>query len=169
MAAKLDELARDIASRERDHFDRQRKFSQYIDQLRLVDDAHEFARNRGDNLLPRERTAATFDHRAVLGDFIGAVDVNGNVVDIVQILDVNAVRLQSICSLDRARDRAFYTALDFGKLVDEQVGSRSGADADPRIADSVFDRLARDSLFLPILRGAHCWTPTLAASVANEA
>src|SRR5437660_3058367 len=138
----LDQLASDIAPRERYHFYRQRKLSQDIDELRLIDDAYELARDRGDNLLAGERTATAFDHRAVLGDFIGAVYVYGNVVDVIQILDVNAMRFQSVRSFDRARDRALDAPLDFRELVDEQVGGRSGTDADPGVADNMLDRLA---------------------------
>src|SRR5207253_4766390 len=128
-----------------------RKVSQYVDKLRLIDDAHELARDRGDNLLARERTAAAFDHRAVLGDFIGAVDVDGNVIDIVQVLDVDAMRLQSVCRFDRARNRTLDASFDLRELVDEQVGSRPRADADPSIVDNMLDCFSCDRPFLLVL------------------
>ena len=42
-AAELDELARDVAARHRDHLDRQRELAEHADQLRRVDDAHELS------------------------------------------------------------------------------------------------------------------------------
>ena len=53
-------------------------------------------------------------------DFVGAVDVDRDVADVVELLDVDAVRLQPLGRLDRARDRALDPVLDLRELVDEE-------------------------------------------------
>ena len=79
LPAQQHELARDVAARHRDDLDRQRKLAEHRNELRRIDDADELARDRGDDLLARQRAAAALDHRAVLGHLVGAVDVDGNV------------------------------------------------------------------------------------------
>ena len=104
-----------------------------------------------DSLRALPPPAATLDHRAGRRDFVSAVDVDGNVADVVQLLDVDAVLLQPFRGAGGARDRALDPVLDPGQLVDEAVRRGTGADADPRVVDDVAQRLARDQLFLFVL------------------
>jgi hypothetical protein len=48
--AELRELADHARARHRDHFDRQGEAAEYLDQLRIIDDADETARRGGDDL-----------------------------------------------------------------------------------------------------------------------
>jgi hypothetical protein len=75
----------------------------------------EFSRDRRDDLLPRQRAAAPFDHRTVLGDLVGAVDVHRNVRDVVELVDIDPVALQPLGSLDRARNGALDPVLDLSR------------------------------------------------------
>ena len=127
--AALEHLAPDVAPRHGDHFERQWKFPQHRHELRGIDDAHELARHRGDDLLARERTATALDHLQVLGDLVGAIDVHRQLVDAVQIEDPDAVLSQPPGARFRSGHRAVDAALDAGKRVDEKVHRRAGADA----------------------------------------
>src|SRR6266849_8423817 len=91
MTAELDQLVRGEAARHGDHLDWQRKVPQHADQLRLVDDADELLRHRGDDFFPGQRAATALDHRAVLGHLVGAVDVDGQHVDRGELDHGNAV------------------------------------------------------------------------------
>ena len=104
-----------------------------------------------DDLLPRKCAAAALDHRAVFGHFIGAVDVDRHVGDVVQLLDEDAMALEPLGRLHRARDGTFDPMLDFRELVDEEIRRRAGADADDLVIYDVFDRLAGDGLLQFVL------------------
>src|SRR2546421_2523960 len=151
VTAELDQLLRGEAAGHGNHFDRQRKVAQHADQLRLVDDADEFLCHRGDDLFPRQRAAAALDHRAVLGHLVGAVDVDGQHVDRGELEHGDAVTLQPLCRLDRARHRTLDAMLDLRQLVDEKVSRRAAAHADVGIVDDVPDRFAGDEMFLLVL------------------
>src|ERR1700682_6354957 len=151
VSAKLDQLVRGEAARHRNYLDRQRKVAQHADQFRLVDDAHELLRHRGDDLFPGQRAAAALDHRTVLGYFVGAVDVDGQRVDGGELEHGDAVTLQPFRGLDRAGNRAFDAMLYLRQLVDEVVGGRAAAHANVGVVDDVLDRLAGDQMFLLVL------------------
>src|SRR5229473_3000729 len=85
LAAELHHLARNIGTRHRDHFDRQRKFSEHRHQLRFVCDANEPFRHRGDDFLARERSAPALSHGEMLGDLVGPVDVDRQLVDAIEV------------------------------------------------------------------------------------
>src|SRR5207253_8127425 len=127
MAAEPDELVRDVAPRHRNDLDGQRVATEYADQLRLIDDAHETLRDGRDDLLPGQRAAGALDHRAVRGGFVGAVDVDGKLVDAGQLDDRNAVSLEPVGGLDRAGDRTLDPVLDLGQLIDEVIRGGAGA------------------------------------------
>src|SRR6185369_3280674 len=152
LAAEQHELPRHVASRHRYHFDGQGKLAEDADELRLVGDADELSRDSRHDLFARQRAAATLDHGAPLGHFVGAVHVDGNVVHTVEILDVDAVPMQPLGRLDRARHGTLDPMLDLRELVDEEVGGRPGADAHHRIVGDVPERLAGDRLLLYVLR-----------------
>ncbi len=107
VAAHLDDLAADVAARHRDHLDRQRELAEHRHELGRVADAHKTARDRGNDLLARERAAAALDHVQVLGDLVGAVDVDRKIVDAVELDDADAVLLQPLGARFRGRDRTF--------------------------------------------------------------
>src|SRR3984893_3848384 len=151
VAAELDQLVRGEAAGHGNHFDWQWEVPQYADQLRLVDDADEFLRHRGDDLFPGQRAAAALDHRAVLGHLVGAVDVDGQHVDRGELEHGDAVSLQPLCRLDRACHRTLDAMLDLGQLVDEKVGRRAAAHTDIGIVDDILDRFAGDQMFLLVL------------------
>src|SRR6266403_462278 len=77
---------------------------------------------------------------AVLGHLVGAVDVDGQHVDRGEVEHGDAVTLQPLCRLDRARHRTLDAMLDLRQLVDEKVGRRAAAHADVGIVDDVPDR-----------------------------
>src|SRR6202521_72855 len=151
VTAELDQLVRGEAAGHGNHFDWQREVPEHADQLRLVDDAHELLRHRGDDLFPGQRAAAALDHRAVLGHLVGAVDVDGQHVDRGELEHGDAVTLQPLCGLDRACHRPLDAMLDLGQLVDEKVGRRAAAHADVGGVDDVLDRFAGDQMFLLVL------------------
>ena len=138
----LDDLARDVGARHRDHLHRQREAPERGDELRLVGDADEGARDRGDDLLARERAAAALDHREALGDLVGAVDVDRQLVHVVEVEDRMPCERSRCSGPLGARDRAAEAPLHARELVDEAVGGRPGPDADDRVLDEVGDRRA---------------------------
>jgi hypothetical protein len=87
----------------------------------------------------------------VLGDLVGAIDVDRQRAGVVELGERDAVRLEALGGLHRRRDRALDAALELRELVDEEVGRRAGADADPRVVDDVRDRVARDRLLELVL------------------
>src|SRR5467141_2117195 len=151
LAAELNHLARHIGTRHWNHLDRQRKFSKHRHELRLVRDADELFRHRGDDFLPRERAAPALDHCEMLGDLVRAVDVDRQLVDAVEIQDANAVTLQPLGGSLRTRHCASDAILHLGQLVDEEIGGGSGADADHGVLHHVLDRLAGDCLLELVL------------------
>ena len=172
MSAELHQRLRDKAARHGNDFDRKRKVAEHADELRLVDNAHELLCHRRDDLLTRQRAAASLDHRAVLGDFVSAVDVDRELVDRGELDDRDAVVLEALGGLYRAGNRTLDPVLDFGQRVDEIVGRRSAADTDKSVVDYVLDRLPRDESLLLVLRhflrtgGRSVQTPSN-ASAAN--
>src|SRR5579863_3264285 len=67
-------LAFDVAYRERNDLDGQRKFTETRYELTLVDDDDEFVGGERNGFLAEERAAAAFRQRKIGSDFIGAVD-----------------------------------------------------------------------------------------------
>src|SRR2546423_252284 len=151
LAAELYHLARHVSARHRDHFDGQRKFSEHRNELRLVRDANELFRHRGDDFLSRERAAPALYHGEMLGDLVRTVDVDRQLVDAVEIQDANAATLEPLSGPFRARDRAGNAILHSGKLVDEKTGGGPCADADHGVLHHVLDRLAGDCLLELVL------------------
>src|SRR2546429_9740546 len=151
MAAEPDVLVLDVAPTYRNVLDWQRVADKHAHQLRLIDDAHETLRHRRDDLLPGQRAAAALDHRTVRGGFVGAVDVDGELVDAGQLDDRNAVTLEPFRGKNRAGDRALDPVLDLGQLVDEVIGGGAGPDAEVGILDDELDRFARDESLLFVL------------------
>src|SRR4029077_7399422 len=74
-AATGEQLPGDEGARQRNHFDGQGKFTEGLDDLAVVDDAHEPPGCRGDDLLARQGAAAALDQVPRGGGFIGTIDI----------------------------------------------------------------------------------------------
>src|SRR5207302_5063161 len=114
----------------------------------------------GDDLLARERAAAALDHVQVLGHLVGAVDVDRQLIDAIQVEDADAVLSQAFGARLRRGHRAFDAALDRSERVDEEVDGRARAHADHSVFHHVLQRLLSDRLLelvlgqaVPELRG----------------
>jgi hypothetical protein len=145
LPAELDQLARDVGASHRDHLDRQRKLAEHADQLAFVGDADELLAASGDDLLARQRTAAALDHGEVFGYFVGAVDIDFQFADAVEVEHLDAVVFETRGGRLRTGDRAVDAALDFGQCVDEIVGGGAGSNPDDA-APGVIDRGTRHGL-----------------------
>jgi hypothetical protein len=95
LSAQFHQFARDVGARHRNHFDRQRELAQHADQLARVGNADELLAARGHNFFPRQRAAAALDHGEMLGDFVGAVDVDFEFAHAVEIQHLDAVAFQA--------------------------------------------------------------------------
>ena len=137
----------DIAARHRDHFDRQRELAEHVDALGSVDDADECFRHGGDDLLARQRAAAALDQMLAGIALVGAVDIDRNRFDVVEIEHRDAALAQEARRLLRARHGAVDRVLALGERVDEMRDRRSGADADDAAAIDVAHRRARGQAF----------------------
>ncbi len=116
-----------------------------------VCDANELFRHRGDDFLARERAAPALYHSEMLGDLVGPVHIDWQLVDAIEVVQPNAVALQPLSGSVRARHRAGDPAFDFRQLLDEEIGGGTGADADDSVVLHIFDRLARDGLLELVL------------------
>jgi len=94
LAAEFHQFARHVGTRHRDHFDRQREFAEHPDQLAFVGDAMITACCRRRRFFARQRAAAALDHGEMLGDFVGAVDVDFEFADAVEVEHLDAVAFQ---------------------------------------------------------------------------
>ena len=100
------------------------------DQLRAVGDADEFPCDRRDDFLAGQRSAAALDHVQSGVDFIGAIDVERQVVDVVEVEHLEAVVLEALAGGFGTGDGALVSAAECRERVDEAVGRRAGTDAD---------------------------------------
>ena len=91
------ELAGDETVCHRDDFDREREAAEHGDLLGFVRDADETVGCRSDDFFASQRTAATLDHGAGAGNFVGAVNINRNGIDFVKVKHTDAVRLEPLC------------------------------------------------------------------------
>src|SRR5690625_1267851 len=76
--------------------DRQRKIAQHLDALTLIYYAQKLPGHRGDNFLAGQGPAPTLDHLAVRIDFICAVDIPIQSIDLIKIKNPDAVVLQAL-------------------------------------------------------------------------
>src|SRR5580658_4647328 len=84
-AAARTQLPGDEAARHRDHLDGEREPAEGADELAVIDDAHEAPGGRGDDLLARQGAAAAFDQVALGGGLIGAVDVQVEPGELIEV------------------------------------------------------------------------------------
>src|SRR5437879_10761445 len=75
----------DVCSSDLDDLDGQREFTQGGDQLGVICDADEPGRSGRDDLLASERAAAALDEMAGAGGLIGAVDVEPEIADVIEV------------------------------------------------------------------------------------
>ncbi|MNR27430.1 hypothetical protein D3C85_1447040 [compost metagenome] len=75
-------------------------------------------------------------------DLVGAVHVELQFADAVQLVDRDAMALQTLGSGFGAGDRAVEGGLVLSQGVDEEVGGRTGADAD----DALFIQLGQNEV-----------------------
>ncbi|MNJ60612.1 hypothetical protein D3C77_563570 [compost metagenome] len=130
IAAQADQLAGDMAARHGNHFHRQREAAEYRHALAGVGDAHERLGHRGDDFFPGQRGAAALDQfQAVIG-FVGAVDVELQFADRIQVVDRNAMVFQALGGGFRAGHGAVEVLLVTGQGIDEEVGGGAGPHAD---------------------------------------
>src|SRR3569833_1978861 len=95
--------------------------------------------------------AAALDEMEVLGGLVGAVHIEGHVVDVVEIEHGYAVLLETLGRGIRARHRTVELELDRRQRVDEKVGGGAGADADDGAGLYVLQRRIRRGLFKCVL------------------
>ena len=149
--AQLAHFAGDVFARHRNHFDRQRKAAQLVDELARVGDAHETPRDGRDDLLARERAAAAFDHRQATVHFVGAVDVDRDVVDVVEIEHRKAQLAQPGRGRLGTRHGAADARAHVGQGRDEVIGGGAGADAEDAAVRYLFERRTGDGALLFVL------------------
>src|SRR5690606_9707001 len=107
-----EDFAGDQAAGHGDHLDREREAAEDVDLLGRIDDADEGLAGLGDDLLPRQRGAAALDQAPVRVALVGAVDVQRQRADGVQVEDVDAVGFQARGALLGTGYRAFDAILD---------------------------------------------------------
>ncbi len=103
------------------------KLSESLDQLAAVRDAYEGARDGGDDLLARERSATALDHREARVDFVGTVDVHGDLGDLVEVDHSDAARFESSRRALGTRYGGRHRYPRGRQGVDEEVDGRAGA------------------------------------------
>ena len=120
--AERDECACHESARHRYHLHRQRKLTQYVDQLAVVDDADELARSGRNDLLARQRAAGAFDQLFMPVHFVGAVYVHQHFVHGVQIEHGETMPAQARGRGFRTRDGCVEVTAQRRQRVDEGVG-----------------------------------------------
>ena len=127
---------------ERNDLDRQRKGAEPRDDLgRIRDDDHPL-RGGGDDLLAQQRAAAALDQPELGIDLVGTVDRQIELWDLVQKLRRNAERLRLRLGRFGSGDAAnVETGRDpLPDEIDEMVGGRTGAEAEPHPGRYQFER-----------------------------
>src|SRR5471032_2339272 len=114
VAAQLHQLAGHVAAGHRDHFHRQREGAEYRHQFAAIGDADEGLGHGRNDLLAGQGGAATLDQVQVFVAFVGAVDVELQVADGVQLIHRNAVALEAGGGGFGTGDRAIESALVLG-------------------------------------------------------
>src|SRR5690606_29414726 len=130
LAAQVGNRPRHQAACHRDHLDRQRELAQHLDLLGLVDDADELLAGLGDDLLAGERAAAALDQAVPGIALVGAVDVQLQRPDRVEVEHRDAYLLELTGAALGTGDGALDPALDPTQALDEIGHGRAGADAD---------------------------------------
>ncbi|MNX54996.1 hypothetical protein D3C86_857430 [compost metagenome] len=140
VATQLPDLAGHVFAGHGDHFHRQRELAQHLDCLGVVDDADELVGHGGDYLLAGQGGATALDHVAGPVDLVGAIHVDGEGIDVVEIKHRDAETLEALGGGDGARYRALDLVLHGRQCVDEVIDGRAGAHPDYGAGYHVFER-----------------------------
>src|ERR1700674_334880 len=146
LATQLDEFARHVAACHGDHLHGQGKLAQHPDELGRIGDTDEFARNRGDDLFTGERCTAPLDHNQALGNFVGAVDIQRQIADAIQVVDIDPGGLEQTGARLGTRHGALDPALYPRQRVDEIIDGRARADAHNTVLHKRNGRIRRGAL-----------------------
>ena len=74
--------------------------------------------------------AAALDHVQAGIDFIGAIDIDRDVFDVVEVEDRDAMPFEALAGRFRTGDGALVLVLERGQRIDEKIGRRAGTNAD---------------------------------------
>ena len=96
IAAKLVERVLNKGARHWNNFDWERKRAELRDHFAVIGDANELLRFRSSNLLAGQRRAAAFNQKALVRRFIGAVDVDVDPINVVEVLYVKTEFTQQL-------------------------------------------------------------------------
>src|SRR4030095_10432692 len=86
------QLPTDKAAGHRHDFDRQGKASEHLDQLGIVNDAHEASRSGCNDLFSRQRATSTLDQMTMGGRFVGPSDIQLEGTYVIEIEHLDAGR-----------------------------------------------------------------------------
>ncbi len=140
VAAQLSDLAGHVFAGHGDHFHRQREGAEHVDRLGVVDDADELVGHGGDDLLAGEGCAAALDHVAGAVDFVGTVHVDGEGVDLVEVIHCDAEALEAFGGGHGAGYRPLDLVLHGRQCIDEVVDGRAGAYPDDGAGNHILER-----------------------------
>ncbi len=87
-----------------------------------------------DDLLARQRAAAALRHLEPPVDFVGAVDIERQLADVVEVIDDHAGRGETFRAASRAGDGAGEPRPVRREEIDEVIRRRTGSDADDQVA-----------------------------------
>ncbi len=140
VAAKLSDFAGHVFAGHGDHFDRQREGAQHIDCLGVVDDADELIGHGGDDLLAGQGRATALDHVTGGVDLVGAIHVDGEGVDLVEIKHRDAKALETLGGGHGAGDGSLDLVLHGRQRVDKVVDGRASAYPDDGAGNHILER-----------------------------
>jgi len=141
-----------------DDFDGQRKTSQLRHLLAGITDAHEALRHGSHDLLAGLGAAAALDHGQRAVDLVGAVDIDRDVGDVVQVQQADAMCGEPLGGGFGRGHRADDALLAGCQAVDEEIGGGARADADDGAVLHVVEGLQRGQLLEFILGHGGCST-----------
>ena len=130
IAAEFDQLAGDMATCHRYHFHRQWEGAEDWHQLAGVGDANKGLRHGRNDLLAGQGRATALDQVEVLVAFIGAIHIELQVADGVQLIHRDTMTLEACGGGFGTGHSAVELHLVLGQGIDKTVGSGAGADTD---------------------------------------
>ena len=152
LAAHRRKLPHDTRRGHGNHFHRQRKVAQHLDQFGLVGNADKPVGLRSHDFFARERRATALDHIAVAVNLVGAVNVDRQTLDLIGVKHRDTQRQQAFGAGHRARHRALDLVFDRGQGIDEFIDGGAGAHAHQFAAHHVLQRGLADQGFELVLR-----------------
>ena len=122
IAPQLYQLAGDMTARHGNDLDREGEVPQGMDQLGFITDTDKALGNRRHDLLTGQGRPAALDELQGAIGFIGAIDVNVDTVDGIEVIDGNAVAFEALGRGFRAGNRGIDLRANTRQGVDEIVG-----------------------------------------------